>query len=459
LWTNFLRTPRVLRSTQRACNFACMTPRTNKDYGRFLFLMVSPAPTSLHEKENMNDNPFNKLFSRIARIGAEKGDSEEIRLQKSLLVICAIPFIIAGAGWGIMYLYFGEGLPSMIPLSYAFFSSASIIYFGFTRKFKIFRFSQLLLILVLPFALMVSLGGFINGSAVLLWGLLSPLGALLFYKQSGAPRWLLAFIILVVISYVIQPWFKIQSHLTTGQIHLFFVTNLSAVGALIFLMVYYFVGKKNFFQARSESLLLNILPAVIAEELKEKGRVEAKQFKEVTVMFTDFKNFTQITEKLTPAELVAEMDELFKAFDHIISKYNLEKIKTIGDSYMCAGGLPVPNTTHAMDTVQAAMDILQYMHRHFQQKTMEGKETFEVRIGVHSGPVVAGIVGDKKFAYDIWGDTVNLASRMESSGVAGRINISGTTYALVKDRFHCVHRGKIQAKNKGEVDMYFAEPG
>jgi adenylate cyclase len=406
----------------------------------------------------MNNNPFDKFFSRIARIGAEKADNEEVRLQKSLLVICAIPFIIAGAGWGIMYMYFGEGLASMIPLSYAFFSSASIIYFGFTRKFKVFRFSQLLLILLLPFALMVSLGGFVNGSAVMLWGLLSPLGAMLFYKQSSAPRWLMAFIILVVISYVIQPWFHVQSHLTTGQIHLFFVINLSAVGALIFLMVYYFVGKKNFFQARSESLLLNILPAVIAEELKDNGRVEAKQFKEVTVMFTDFKNFTQITEKLSPAELVAELDELFKAFDHIISNHKLEKIKTIGDSYMCAGGLPVPNTTHAINMVQAALDILQYMQRDFQKKTLEGKETFEVRIGIHSGPVVAGIVGDNKFSYDIWGDTVNLASRMESSGEAGKVNISGATYMLVKDRFHCVHRGKIQAKNKGEVDMYFAEP-
>jgi adenylate cyclase len=341
----------------------------------------------------MNNNLFDKFFSRIAGIGAEKGDSEEIRLQKSLLVICAIPFIIAGTCWGFMYMYFGEGLASMIPLSYAFFSSASIIYFGFTRKFKVFRFSQLLLILVLPFALMVSLGGFVNGSAVMLWGLLSPLGAMLFYRQSSAPRWLIAFIILVVISYVIQPWFHVQSHLTTGQIHLFFVINLSAVGALIFLMVYYFVGKKNFFQARSEALLLNILPAAIAEELIEKGRVEAKQFKEVTVMFTDFKNFTQITEKLSPAELVAEMDELFKAFDHIIIKHKLEKIKTIGDSYMCAGGLPVPNTTHAINVVQAAMDILQYMQRHFRKKTMEGKETFEIRIGIHSGPVVAGIVG------------------------------------------------------------------
>ena len=413
---------------------------------------------SATQKANMKNNPFDKIFSRIARIGAIPGDSEEIKLQKSLLVICAIPFTIAGAVWGMMYMWFGEGLAGMIPLSYAVISSASIVYFGFTRKFKVFRFSQLLLILVLPFSLMLTLGGFVNGSVVMLWALLSPLGALLFYRQSSAPRSLLAFIFLVFICYFLQPWIHVENHLTAQQIHLFFAINLSAVGALIFLMVYYFVGRKNFYQARSEALLLNILPAVIARELKEKGRVEAKQFREVTVMFTDFKNFTQITEKLSPAELVAEMDTLFKAFDQIISKHNLEKIKTIGDSYMCAGGLPVPNTNHALDVVDAAMDILLYMQQHLHKRAAEGGERFEIRIGVHSGPVVAGIVGDKKFAYDIWGDTVNLASRMESSGEAGKVNISGDTYALVKEKYHCTYRGKIEAKNKGEVDMYFAEP-
>lgn len=233
--------------------------------------------------------------------------------------------------------------------------------------------------------------------------------------------------------------------------------NLVTVGSLIFLMVYYFVGKKNFYQARSEALLLNILPNEIAEELKANGSAKAKLFDYVTVMFTDFKNFTQITEKLTPAELVAEIDTLFKAFDNIISKHNIEKIKTIGDSYMCAGGLPVANNTHAIDVVSATMDIQQFMQQHWQKRKREGKEPFEIRIGVHTGPVVAGIVGDKKFAYDIWGDTVNLASRMESSGEAGKVNISGSTYELVKDKFKCMHRGKIQAKNKGEIDMYFVE--
>lgn len=208
----------------------------------------------------------------------------------------------------------------------------------------------------------------------------------------------------------------------------------------------------------SDELLLNILPSEVAEELKVKGRAEAKQFESVTVMFTDFKGFTQISEKLSPTELVAEIHTCFKAFDNIIAKHNIEKIKTIGDSYMCAGGLPVVNTTNATDVVTAAMEIQQFMQQHLQQRKNEGKEIFEIRIGIHSGPVVAGIVGVKKFAYDIWGDTVNIASRMESSGEARKVNISGSTYELVKDKFNCTHRGKIEAKNKGEVDMYFVEP-
>jgi len=209
---------------------------------------------------------------------------------------------------------------------------------------------------------------------------------------------------------------------------------------------------------RSDSLLLNILPAEVAEELKEKGTADAKQFDEVTVMFTDFKGFTHISEKLTPTELVTEIDTCFKAFDTIITKHNIEKIKTIGDSYMCVGGLPKANSSHAKDVVQAAFEIQQFMKNHLSERLASGKEPFEMRIGIHTGSVVAGIVGLKKFAYDIWGDTVNIASRMESSGEEGKINISGATYQLVKNEVTCVYRGKIDAKNKGEIDMYFVQP-
>jgi len=206
---------------------------------------------------------------------------------------------------------------------------------------------------------------------------------------------------------------------------------------------------------RSDELLLNILPSEVAEELKEKGSADAKLFDDVTVMFTDFKGFTTIAEKLSAKDLVGEINYCFSAFDNIIHKYGIEKIKTIGDAYMAAGGLPVANKTHAKDVVSAAIEINKFMEEHKQQRLREGKEIFEIRIGIHTGPVVAGIVGIKKFAYDIWGDTVNLASRMESSGETGKVNISGSTYEFVRNDFTCTYRGKIQAKNKGEVDMYF----
>ncbi len=208
---------------------------------------------------------------------------------------------------------------------------------------------------------------------------------------------------------------------------------------------------------RSDELLLNILPEETAEELKNTGTAKAKSFDSVTVLFTDFKDFTKLSEILTPTQLVSEINECFSAFDHIMHKHGIEKIKTIGDAYMAAGGLPTKNDTHPGDVVRAALDIKKFMDEHKIKKEAAGELFFRIRIGVHTGPVVAGIVGIKKFAYDIWGDTVNTASRMESSGEIGKVNVSGTTYEIIKDDFDCIHRGKLAAKNKGEIDMYFVE--
>jgi class 3 adenylate cyclase len=208
---------------------------------------------------------------------------------------------------------------------------------------------------------------------------------------------------------------------------------------------------------RSEKLLLNILPYETAEELKQKGSATPKQYEMVSVLFTDFKGFTTIAEKLTPEQLVAELNQCFLQFDHIIDKHNLEKIKTIGDAYMCAGGIPVANTTNPADVVKAGLEIKAYMDRIKAEREANGQDYWELRIGIHTGKVIAGVVGKNKFAYDIWGDAVNTASRMESSGEPGKVNISGDTFELVKDQFNCVYRGKIKAKNKGDIDMYFVE--
>ena len=205
---------------------------------------------------------------------------------------------------------------------------------------------------------------------------------------------------------------------------------------------------------RSEDLLLNILPAEVADELKDKGTAEARYFDHVTVMFTDFVNFTQASETMNPQQLIDELHTCFKAFDEIIGKYNIEKIKTIGDAYLAVSGLPVADEQHAEHIVRAALDINEFMR---QRQLKMGEKTFQVRIGIHSGSVVAGIVGVIKFAYDIWGDAVNIAARMEQSSEAGKVNISESTYNLVKDKFVCTYRGQIQAKNKGDMSMYFVE--
>jgi adenylate cyclase len=210
-------------------------------------------------------------------------------------------------------------------------------------------------------------------------------------------------------------------------------------------------------KAQIESLLSNILPAEVSKELQQKGEATPRFYESVSVLFTDFKGFTSIADSLSPQQVVAELSECFVAFDNIMDKYGLEKIKTIGDAYMCAGGIPVENTTHPVNMVKASLEILHYMRYKNLQRKLSGQVPWELRIGIHTGPLVAGVVGKKKYAYDIWGSTVNVASRMESNGEPGQINISMSTYELVKNEFECTYRGKIYAKNIGEIDMYFVK--
>lgn len=208
---------------------------------------------------------------------------------------------------------------------------------------------------------------------------------------------------------------------------------------------------------KSDELLYNILPKEIATELKSAGACKPRRFNSVSIMFTDFEQFTKMSEKLTPEELVDIVDYQFKVFDTIIEKYGIEKIKTIGDSYMCAGGLPKEDSEHAVKTVQAALEISAFVESFVEERKAANLPYCRMRIGIHSGPIIAGIVGHKKFAYDIWGDAVNTASRMESASEPGKVNISSSTYSLIKDKFECNHRGKIQAKNKGDIDMYYVK--
>jgi class 3 adenylate cyclase len=206
---------------------------------------------------------------------------------------------------------------------------------------------------------------------------------------------------------------------------------------------------------RSENLLLNILPKVIADELKQRGSAQAREYETASVLFADFEGFSKKSKSMSPEELINDLDYCFKAFDEIATRYGLEKIKTIGDSYMCAGGLPNPDPEHTYRMVEAALEMQAFLKRWKAERQAEGRTFFEARIGIHTGPLIAGVVGAKKFAFDIWGDTVNVAARMESSSEAGRINISQATYERIQDRFPCSYRGKVPVKNLGEFDMYY----
>ncbi len=405
-----------------------------------------------------HSTPLHKLIALAARIGADPSDSDDVRLQKALLVGGSFMFILAGALWGIAYTAFGEPLAGLIPLLYAVVSSVSVAIFAFTRRYHFFRFSQLLLILLLPFLLQIALGGFINSSGVVLWSLICPLGALLFSEPRHAPWWFLGYLGLVIVSGVIQPYVRVGNNLSPGLVIFFFVANIGGVSSITFILLYYFVGQKNTFlrllrieQDKSENLLLNILPKEIAAILKNESRTIADHFDGASILFADMVNFTPLTAAMAPAEMVDLLNEVFSYFDSLVEKYGVEKIRTIGDSYMVAAGVPRPQPNHAHTLARMALD----MQSHIRSNPICVDRSLNFRIGINSGPVVAGVIGRKKFIYDLWGDAVNTASRMESHGMPGRIQITRETYELIKDEFICEPRGSVMVKGKGEMETWY----
>lgn len=398
----------------------------------------------------MIQKTFQRVFSSISQIGADPNDDDDIRLQKSLLVVCAFPFMLAGVLWGLMYVLSKEPLAGAIPLSYSVISLLSIINFGRTRQYRFFRFSQLALILLLPFFLMMTLGGFVNGSAVVLWSLICPMGAMLFDEPRHAPRWFLAFAVLVALSGFLQPYMRFTNNLSPVLVVFFFAINLIGVGSLVFMMVFYFVGQKNVFQEKSEALLLNILPKEIAAILKNENRTIADHYDEASVLFADMVDFTPLSAKLPPVEIVELLNEVFSFFDSLLDKYGVEKIRTIGDSYMVAAGVPRGRSDHAQALVRMAIEMRDYVSTH----TFHNGHHVNFRIGINSGAMIAGVIGRRKFVYDVWGDAVNIASRMESHGLGGAVQITQNTYELIKDEFVCEPRSTVNVKGKGDMEVW-----
>jgi guanylate cyclase len=386
----------------------------------------------------------------LSRIGSDPNDDDNLHLQKSLLVVCAVPFMVAGVAWGLLYVYSNEPLAGSIPLSYSFISLLSLIHFERTRQFRFFRFTQLMLILLLPFFLMMALGGFLNGSAVVLWSLICPLGALLFDEPRHAPRWFLTFAVLVILSGLLQPYVRPANNLSSVLVIFFFVINLIGVGSLVFMMVFYFVGQKNMFQQKSETLLLNILPREIAAILKNESRTIADHYDEASILFADMVGFTALSAQLPPVEMVELLNEIFSYFDSLLDRYGVEKIRTIGDSYMVASGIPHGRPDHAQALAHMALDMRDYISTH----TFRSGQRVSFRIGINSGSMIAGVIGRRKFVYDVWGDAVNVASRMESHGLEGAVQITQATYELIKNEFVCEPRGTMNVKGKGEMEVW-----
>jgi len=305
--------------------------------------------------------------------------------------------------------------------------------------------------LVLPFVLQWSLGGFGNSSAVCLWGFMSPLGALLFVGAGQAVSWFVAFFGLVAVSAAIDPALATGApYIPSGVVISFFALNILGVTTTAYALLQYFVRAREREQARSERLLLNVLPAPVAARLKRDDGIIADAREDVSVMFADIVGFTRLSERLPASDLVALLDRVFAGWDSLAAQHGVEKIKTIGDAYMVAGGIPLSREDHAEAIAETALA----MAPELAVVAADTGTVLQVRIGIDSGPVVAGVIGRAKFIYDLWGDTVNTASRMESHAQPGTIQVTERTYERLRERYELVPRGTVEIKGKGQMTTY-----
>jgi adenylate cyclase len=394
------------------------------------------------------------MIERLAGIGALPEDSEELQLRKSVLVISATLMTSLAFAWVITYAALGLWVSAAIPFVYQLASALSIAVFAHTKRYVLFRRSQLLMSLLLPFALQWSLGGFENSSAVALWGVTSPLGALLFAGPRRSIPYFAAFLALLAFSAVIDPALAADApDVPEGVIVTFFALTIGGVSATAYALLQYFVRARDIERARSERLLLNVLPAPVAARLKEREEVIADGFDEVTILFADLVGFTPLSEKLAASDLVSLLDRIFAAWDGLARDHGVEKIKTIGDAYMAAAGVPLPRPDHAEAIARMALGMREAMDA----CAAEAGHPLALRIGIDTGPVVAGVIGKSKFSYDLWGDPVNTASRMESHAEPGTIQLTDRAAAALRDRFELEPRGAIEVKGKGPMACWLLQ--
>jgi adenylate cyclase len=395
------------------------------------------------------------ILARLAEVGADPSDDEETRLQKALLVLIALLILPIAGTWAVLYLAFGAWT-GWVAVLYAAISVASIAVFARTRDFDLLLNIQLAAIAMAPTLSMTFVGGFLPTGGVGLWGILAPLGALVFRGVLSGIRWFIAWLVLFLGSGLGAVILGGETPLPEWFSSLMLALNIAVGGVIVFTLLAVFAKQRQdalaglrIAQARAENLLLNILPGSIAERLKDSPQTIADQFPAASVLFADVVDFTPMSASLSPAQLVELLDEVFTCFDAFVAELGLVKIKTVGDAYMAAAGVPRPRAGHAHAIAELALRI----RDHEAVNPVDGGRLM-FRVGVNSGPVTAGVIGTRTFSYDLWGDTVNTASRMESSGLPGAIQITGATYELIRDVFVCESRGPVQVKGKATMETY-----
>ena len=392
------------------------------------------------------------LRDRVLSIGADPRDSSDERFRKRLLVGVALVILPVALLWGCLYWVVGEREVALTPWAYGAGSAASLVVFARTRDFAFLRTAQQLLILVAPALGTIMLGGLDESSSVILWSLFAPLGAVAFDRPGRAWPWFAAFVATILLALLLSEAVRPDgADLPEGFVRTFDVLNIVVVSLVAMVLLITFARGRDIAQARVEALLLNVLPAEVAQRLQSDPNSIADHFDDASILFADVVDFTPLSSQLDARAVVGLLDRLFTSFDELVDRYDVEKIKTIGDCYMVAAGVPRKRPDHAHALAALALE----MRECAKNCLPEGADhDLRLRIGISSGPVVAGVIGRRRFLYDLWGDTVNMASRMESHGTPDEIQITRSTFELLRDDFVLQPIGLVEVKGKGEVETW-----